>query len=720
MLATRRRPMNICEKILTESAVEMVRPGHVYPGDMICVKVDWTIASELTWKGMDKTYDVIGRPKIHDRNRFWLAIDHTVDPSINHLPKARGLIQASEDFAKEAQLTDFHGPNQTILHTEFCRQRAQPGQIVIGADSHSCSAGNVGAFAVGLGAADVTMPMVTGQTWLRVPEVVNIKFVGQPKFGIGGKDAILYVLGQLKRNTVAFERAVEYTGPGLAHLSVDARFAIANMTTEFGGIAGVFEADAVTAAYIAARKSHKDEGKYFKADEGAKYAAVHEIDLAKVDSLVALYPSPDNVVHVDEVAGKNLDGVFIGACTTAEEDLILAGLVLRAGLAQGLVPTVSGHRKVTPGSVPIVNKLRRLGLIEVYERAGFTVGVPGCSYCLGVAADVAGDGEVWLSSQNRNFKNRMGPGSIGNLASAATVAASSFDMKITNPQALLDAIDQAEFQRMCAVMEVTPEMTPAVAPFTIIEPRADLLSAEDVVAPIQVIPEQEAAASPDERPPSPLNEVISGKVQAVGDHVDTDQIIPAQFMPGVSDEDLGTHCFQYFRPEFRERAANGHTIVVAGHGFGSGSSREEAPRALKGCGIRAVIAKGFAFIYGRNQYNMALLGVIVRDDKFYELAQNGADVSIDVPRRVVTVDGREFPFELSEFEEGLVSGGGITNMYNKYGKRLFRINMNMKRAGGNGLKKSDSGVVNGAGGCGAKQGAVVGTGGGCSTEALAW
>jgi homoaconitase/3-isopropylmalate dehydratase large subunit len=234
-----RRPMTLCEKIIAHHAIGLSAPFEIAPNQMVCVKVDWTLASELTWKGMEKTYDQIGRPPIWRNDRFWLAIDHTVDPSINNMPKPQGLIQASETFAKQVGLKDFYGPNQTILHTEFYRQRAQPGMLVIGADSHSCSAGGLGTFAVGLGAADVLMPLVTGETWFKVPETCNIRFVGRPPFGIGGKDTILWVMGQLKRNTVAFERAVEFTGPGCRYLSCDARFAIANMTTEFGGIAGV-------------------------------------------------------------------------------------------------------------------------------------------------------------------------------------------------------------------------------------------------------------------------------------------------------------------------------------------------------------------------------------------------------------------------------------------------------------------------------------------------
>lgn len=655
-LPFRRRPMTLCEKIICNSAVGLPAPYDVKPGDMVCVKVDWTIASELTWKGMEKTYDAMGRPGVNRNDRFWLAIDHTVDPSINDQPKPTGLIKASRAFAKEANIIDLHGPNETILHTDFYRHRALPGQMIIGADSHSCSAGALGNFAVGLGAADTLMPLVTGETWFKVPETCEVRFVGKPKFGITGKDIIIHVLGELKRNTVGFERAVEWTGPGLKYLSCDDRFAISNMSTEFGGIAGVFQADEITASYVAKRSgvdaNYKDGALYFRADEGAQYSSSHIIDLSKVQASVCKYPAPDNVAPVEEVAGMELDGVFIGACTTAEEELILAGLVLEAGLKKGYVPVCKGTRKVTPGSASILARLRELGLIDVYEKAGFKVGAPGCSYCLGIAADRAGEGEVWLSSQNRNFKNRMGKGSIGNVASASCVAASSFDMKVTDPTELLESIDLKKWEEYRQFNVVKGE------PIVISEPAPIIAKASD-------------NSNVDKVESNKV--VISGKIQRFEDHVDTDAIIPAEFMPGVSDEDLGTHCFQYVRPEFRQKVKEGSTIVVAGVGFGSGSSREEAPRALKGSGVQCVIAKSYAFIYGRNQYNMALYGIIINDDKFYEIATEDKQIEIDINKRVVTIDGKKFSFLLSSMEEKLIEGGGVTDLYSKYKNELFRV-----------------------------------------------
>lgn len=180
---------------------------------------------------------------------------------------------------------------------------------------------------------------------------------------------------------------------------------------ELGGITGIFVPDEVTHSYVNARprKANKSSSLYFRADDEAQYAGKFEIDLAKVESFIALYPSPDNVVSLAEKTGMNFDGCFIGACTTTEEELILAALVLQVGLQENL-PLAPGKRKVVPGSLPIVNTLKKFGLFDVYKDAGFDRPAPGCSLCLGMAADRAEAGEVWLSSQNRNFQNRMGKG----------------------------------------------------------------------------------------------------------------------------------------------------------------------------------------------------------------------------------------------------------------------------------------------------------------------
>ncbi len=360
---------------------------------------------------MAATYEQLGSPGIWRNDRFWLAGDHVVHPSVRHVPKIKAMVDVAEKAKREFKMTEYQGMNYTIMHTEFVRERAEPGMLCLGSDSHSCSAGAVGCLSVGLGTADVMLALSLGETWFKIPESILINFVGKPMFGISGKDVILHILKELKRNTVAAERIVEFTGEGLQYLSCDARFAICNMCTEFGAITGVFQPDSITQDYISRRrrKANKVNSVYFQLDEDADYAGKFTINLSEVEPSIAVYPEPDNVVPVSEKAGVHLDGVFIGACTTTEEELVLAGLVLKAGLEQKL-PLAKGKRHYVPGSLPIVEKLKELGLLEIYEAAGFTRGPPGCSYCVGLSAEKAAAGETWLSSQNRNFKNRMGPG----------------------------------------------------------------------------------------------------------------------------------------------------------------------------------------------------------------------------------------------------------------------------------------------------------------------
>ncbi len=601
-------PMTLTQKILADHAVGLTRPW-VQAGDVLQIKVDWTIASELAWNGMDRTYTLLGRPALFDKDRFFLAVDHTVDPvTLAGDARTQKLVQLSRDFAKERQLRHFYDANETILHTKFYRDLVQPGEVVLGADSHTSSHGGLGAFAIGLGGADITAAMVLGQSWIEVPEAIAVDYRGALPFGIGGKDVILKTLGSLHRNTVAMERSVEYRGPAVKSFSTDVRFTIANMTAEFGGLNGIFEADEVVAAWLSQRKGYGDTARYFRADDDAPYVAHYPIDLAGLAPQVAKPFAPDNVFEVGALAGTELQGCFIGACTTTEEELVLGALVLERSL-EGHSPVPTTKRLVVPGDLSIQENLRKAGLWAIYERAGFRIGPPGCSMCLGVASEKAGKGEVWLSSQNRNFQNRMGEGSLAHLASGATVAASAVQMKIADPRPLLAKIDQDRYAKILG--RKAPSEVPNVRAA---EPAPALAKASAKAA------TGAAAASA----------ALRGKVQRFGDNVDTDAIIPGAFCHLVKLEELGQKAFHHVRPEFYQRAQAGQTIVVGGEGWGSGSSREQAVWALKGAGIQAVVARSFAFIHKRNLVNEALPFLLVTDDAFYELAQEGAELSVDL------------------------------------------------------------------------------------------
>lgn len=653
MRATPTKPMTLTQKILAHHAKGLRRPW-VEAGDILQIAVDWTIASELAWNGMDRTYALLGRPKIHDQNRFFLAVDHTVDPvTLANDPRARKLAQLSRDFAGEAQLRHFYDSNVTILHTKFYRDLVQPGQVVLGADSHTSSHGGLGAFSIGLGGADITAAMVLGQSWLEVPEAIAVDYTGELAFGIGGKDVILKTLGDLGRNTVAMERSVEYRGEATRQWSTDVRFTICNMTAEFGGLNGIFEADGTVAQWLATREGENTGAKYFRADDDAPYVARYRIDLSKLGPLVAKPFSPDNVTPVEAIAGSPIHGGFVGACTTTEEELVLGALVLEQAYKNRPARAASPKLLVVPGDLSIVERLRQGGLWAHYEKAGFRIGPPGCSMCLGVASEKALPGEVWLSSQNRNFENRMGQGSLAHLASAATVVASSVEMKVSDPRQWLQGIDQAKYEKLLfrdskkPLPEVRTE-EPTVA----------------VAAPKSATAQSGAAQS----------SRVEGTVQRFGDQVDTDAIIPGQFCHLVKLEELGEKAFHFVRPEFPTRAKAGQSIVVAGEGWGSGSSREQAVWALLGAGVKAVIAKSYAFIHKRNLVNEALPYLVVRDEAFFALAKEGEALSVDLAKGTVThaASGQTFSAETpSAIVQALRNEGGLVPAVKRHGPKVF-------------------------------------------------
>ncbi|MSP61581.1 MAG: 3-isopropylmalate dehydratase [Myxococcales bacterium] len=649
-----RRPMTLTQKILAAHAVGHPRPW-VQAGDILRVRVDWTIASELAWNGMDRTYQALGRPRLHDKNRFFLAVDHTVDPeTLATDPRAQRLAKLSRDFALESGIKHFYDANQTILHTRFYRDLVQPGEVVLGADSHTSSHGGMGAFAIGLGGADITAAMVLGESWIEVPEAIAIDYAGALPFGIGGKDVILRTLHALGRNTVAMERSVEYRGE-VAGFSTDMRFTIANMTAEFGGLNGIFEADGVVAAWLAARDGYQGGLGYYRADDDAPYVERHRIDLARLEPQVAKPFAPDNVVGVAELAGLPIDGVFIGACTTTEEELVLGALVLEAALAGG-AKAQAGKRLVVPGDLAIQKRLADAGLWAAYERAGFTIDPPGCSMCLGVASRKAGKGESWLSSQNRNYHNRMGEGSLAYLASGATVAASSLAMKVTDPRPLFAAIDPARFDRLLG------------------RDRAARLPEVRVIEPEVAV--KPATGRAVHGGATQAGVVLRGRVQRFGDHIDTDAIIPGQFCHLTKLDELGDRCFHFVRPEFPSRARAGRTLVVADEGWGSGSSREQAVWALQGCGIVAVIARSYAFIHKRNLTNEGLPYLVVRDPVFFELTIEDSELAIDLSAGTVlhVASGRTFTAHgATPMILALQSAGGLVSAIQKHGARVFTV-----------------------------------------------
>ena len=282
----------------------------------------------------------------------------------------------------------------------------------------------------------------------------------------------------------------------------------------------------------------------------------------------------------------------------------------------------SANRLVVPGSIDITENLRRAGLLEVYERAGFRVGVPGCSMCLGIASDKALPGENWLSSQNRNFENRMGRGSLAWLASAPTVAASSIQMRVRDPRPLLERVDP---DRLAQILG-----------------RPGAPASRESVRIQEPMPETAETRQPEHAAPAAAahgSSTVRGRVQLFGDHVDTDAIIPGEFCHLSNLEEIGRKAFFHVRPEFPARVGAGQTVIVAGHGWGSGSSREHAAWALKGAGVKLVIARSFAFIHKRNLVNEAIPFLVMESEEFYKAIDENSEIEADLESGEVHILG---------------------------------------------------------------------------------
>jgi 3-isopropylmalate dehydratase small subunit len=286
------------------------------------------------------------------------------------------------------------------------------------------------------------------------------------------------------------------------------------------------------------------------------------------------------------------------------------------------------------------------------------------------------------------------PGSIANLSSAATVAASAFDMAITAPKALLDLVD-INFLNGCMGQQTHGPPASVTSRIKFSEPFGSTTTHE----PVRQGKEFDEGYQSRHGSANKGNSVpLRGRVLSLGDFIDTDavsllslvrvylltrQIIPSAFLAGnTTNETLGPHCMEYFMPEFRAQVASGQNVVVAGEGFGCGSSRDVAVNALLGAGVQCVVAKSFSFIYARNQPNLGLLGIVLTDTQFYELAVDGAEIAVDLSERHILCGGKTFPFQLSEVEESLIEAGGLTEAFKKFGKDVFNVLCTPRRIGG--------------------------------------
>lgn len=417
--------MTITEKILAAHA----GLGRVSPGDLIEVIVDRALANDITAPLAIETFREIGAGEVFDREKIILVADHFVPnkdiASAEQVKKMRG-------FARLQGIRHYYESGDAGIEHVILPERGLvgPGQVVVGADSHTCTYGALGAFSSGVGSTDLGAVLATGSIWLKVPPTIRVEYTGRLQPFVGGKDLILFTIGMIGVEGALYS-ALEFGGSAVRELAMHHRFTMANMAVEAGAKNGIFEPDDITKAYV--KETSGPEAGYFTSDADAAYSRVIAIPLDGLEPQVAFPHSPANVRPVSKVGSVPVDQVFIGSCTNGwYEDLREAASVLKGKKAEKGIRLI-----VIPGSPAIYRRALRDGIIETFIDAGAVIGPPCCGPCLGGHMGILASGERAISTTNRNFIGRMGhPESEVYLSNPAVAAASAVLGRIADPREL--------------------------------------------------------------------------------------------------------------------------------------------------------------------------------------------------------------------------------------------------------------------------------------------
>lgn len=402
--------MTIAEKIIARAAgVDAAKAGEIH-----VVTLDYMLSNDGTTHLTIDKYNNLKNPHIADPSKLVWVVDHNVPCDSVKTAQSQ---KKMRDFAREHGIDFYEG--EGICHQVMVEKYVRPGQLIFGADSHTCTYGCLGAFGTGVGCTDYLYAMVTGKSWVMVPETLRFNLTGTLRKGVTARDVILTIIGKIGANGANY-KAMEFAGPGLAGLSVSDRFVLCNLAVEAGAKTGLMPVDEVTLEYLEAHG--REPVVCYESDPDAEFAEVYDIDLSEIQPVVAKPHFVDNLAPVSEVAGTKIHEAFLGSCSNGRlEDLRLGAEVIKGKkVAEGV------RFLVVPASRDIYNRAAKEGLLDTFMEAGAIVMNPNCSVCWGSCQGVIGEGEVLISTGTRNFKGRAGDrNSFVYLANAATVTASA-------------------------------------------------------------------------------------------------------------------------------------------------------------------------------------------------------------------------------------------------------------------------------------------------------
>ena len=417
--------MTITEKILAQHA----GLSHVTPGQLIQSSVDIILSNDITAPLAIEQFRTSGTKNVCDRNKVVIVADH--------FAPHKDILSAEQcryvrEFAHEQQLTHYYEGGEMGIEHALLPEKGivKPGYVVIGADSHTCTYGALGAFATGVGSTDVAAAMVTGKTWFRVPESIRFVFNGTLQPWVSGKDLILYIIGAIGVDGALY-KAMEFTGDVMSKLSMSDRFTITNMAIEAGAKSGIIVPDEVTKEYVQERVKKTEKLAYYSSDTDARYTDTFAYSADQIEPQVAFPHSPENTRPISSVGSVPINQVVIGSCTNGRlEDLMIAAHVLKG---KKVAPSV--RLIVIPATPWIYQQAIRLGLFEIFMNAKAIISPPTCGPCLGGHMGILAQGERAITTTNRNFVGRMGhPESEVYLANPAIAAASAVLGRIGSPQ----------------------------------------------------------------------------------------------------------------------------------------------------------------------------------------------------------------------------------------------------------------------------------------------
>ncbi len=414
--------MTMTQKIIADhSGKESIKAG-----EFVEMELDIVLGNDITTPVAIKEFKKMGAKKVYDKEKIVVVLDHfTPNKDIKSAEQSK----ISREFCKKMEIKNFFDVGQMGIEHALLPEKGLvvAGDTVIGADSHTCTYGALGAFSTGVGSTDMAGGMALGTTWIKVPGAIKVEIKGRKKPHVSGKDIILNLIGKIGVDGALY-KSIEFTGEGLKDLNMDDKFTIANMAVEAGGKNGIFPVDENTIEYMKERKIK--DWKIFEADEDAEYDEEISIDLDKLNPTVAFPSSPENTKEIGEVGDIKIDQVVIGSCTNGRiEDMRIAGQILKGKKVDKDVRTI-----IIPATQEIYKQCIKEGLAEIFIDAGAVLSTPTCGPCLGGHMGILASGEKAVTTTNRNFVGRMGhKKSEVYLASPAVAAASAIAGKIEDP-----------------------------------------------------------------------------------------------------------------------------------------------------------------------------------------------------------------------------------------------------------------------------------------------